>query len=258
MCFPSKRLSAVQVLQQCLERQATLVVLDNVSADTAAAAVPLQGRRHADSLVLATAWGSPAVQKLAKVAIDTHGQLRPPHFQILEMASSMVLTEAEACELILRRMTASMQTALQQTAEMTQAELAIAAGDAAAALRFSQAPHYVPKVLSVCACTLGLVGPTPDRLRRLLQQLHAAVQPAVHAELGTQAAEDAIFGQLAACLEQIAPLALQLWLAIVQAASLELFFSDKPALLLWLHCHAELGTSLEEIQLEEIQQQVGL
>ena len=243
----------MQVLQQSLEQQATLLVLDNVSASTAAAAVPLLQQRHAGSRMLATAWGEPAIEQLRQAAIQQGWQ--PPRFHYLEIgsstlspATSMVLTEAEAKQLILQQMRASMQTA---SSKDQLDQLADCTGKAAAALRFSHAPCYVPKVLSVCACTLGLVGLTIDRLPQLLRQLRDAREPALHGHLDTQSQayqDSAIFGQLTACFQQLELPAQQLWLAIVHAVTLALEFHDKQSLLLWLQCHTSPDTTMDKVQ----------
>ena len=249
LCQP---LSAVQVLLETFKGQATLLVLDNVNVDTAPAAVPLLAQRHAGSLVLATAWNKDAIQALAQAAIHS-GQLQLPHFDPLMMHSSLVLTQDEATELIKGQMAASMETALTPAAAMTNDQLDSYASQAARALSFSHAPQYVPKVLSVCACALGMSSqPTADGLPHLLSQLHDAREPRLLGVPLAQSRERTIFGQLTACFEQLEPLAKQLWLAVVQAGQLELDFQlkfhDEPGSLLWLQCHAPPDTSMDEIQ----------
>ena len=237
------------MLEHSLQQQPALLVLDNVSQQTAAAALPFLTSRSPASLLLATSWDPYAFQALG-VQQTRAGQLQPAKFTLMDMGRLLPLQTGDAEQLIRQQIAASRQTSPEQLAELAPAQLAALAEKAAAALAFGMKPRYVPKVLSVCACTLGLVNPDADCLERLLQQLRTGQQPDVDGSQ-TLVQHDLVFHQLTACLEQLRPLAQQVWVDLVRAAALmqpaALEFDGIPSLVLWLQCHSSFAPLAAEV-----------
>ena len=257
------RCSATQAVQAALAQQPTLLVLDNVTQQTAPIARLFLSPQHASSLVLATAWSAdvfaalaaPPGQSQAGSAFSSFRQLfsRQPDTQlshssvaltVLSMSaeSSLQLQRAEACQLLSQQISSSSLAAQRQPRSDTQ--LSGLAEAAAAALAFSSSPAYVPGVLAACGGALGEMAEWDGALSLLQQQLHAGNEPLAPGCLQPPAASQ-VFGQLQTCYDELSGPAQQM-LTDMARVSGQLHCSSPSELALWASCRQSDACTLEQ------------
>ena len=132
---------SVQALQAALRTAPVLLVLDNVSEDTARAALPFLVARHAGSLLVATAWHKKSFSALSQAQIR-QGETEPACFHLLAMAGALVLQPRHAVQLVQEQMQLSRRA--EGLPPLAAHQLTDLAERAAAALAFNTAPMYVP------------------------------------------------------------------------------------------------------------------
>ena len=236
----------MQVLQAALKKGPVLLVLDNVSRDTAEAALPLLAPRAPGSLVLATSWYADIFADISELQLQQGQQLTL--FQPLPMAEDLVLQQADAVELIQQQLQLSRQLARKPT--LTHEHAAALAERAAHALAFPNSPVYVPKVLSVSASALGRMAEDAGALDLLLQQLREAKEPtgprSTKARSVEAAKDQAVFSQLRACYHQLTLSAQQIFVDLAVANQQHADLCSLNQLALWLSCRHEASCSMEE------------
>ena len=236
----------VQALQAAMRERPILLVLDNVSTDTAAAAMPFLAPKHPGSLLLATSWYAQAFADISRAQVSAgHSQLTV--FQPLSMATALPLQRQQAVQLIQQQMQQARRAAQQQP--LPDDQLVGLADRAAAALAFSTLPAYVPTVLMASAHVLGRIAEQADGVSLVLQQLQAAKGDSAPGDL-QPAASDAVFGQLAACFNQLSAAAQQIFLDLAVARQQQADQCSLSQLALWLSCRQVAACSLEEATAE--------
>ena len=216
-----------------------LLVLDNVSGDTAAAALPFLAPRGQHSLLLATSWYAGAFAELRR-AYTQAGHGAAPNFQVLSMAAEMPLQHRDAVQLISQQI----QQCSVEPQALSDSQLAALADRAATALAFRHAPVYVPKILSVAACILGSMHEQTDALAALLAELQAARDPSVP-DGPSPPAESTVFGQLRACYSRLPPPAQQMFIDLSRAHKQRAVHCSLEQLALWLSCRQADACSME-------------
>ena len=232
-----------------LLKQPVLLVLDNVSLDTAASALPFLGPRHPDSLVLATSWYASAFSDVSRVQ-SRAGHRPVTSFHTVSMAASLALQRSDAVDLIQQQIQLSRQAAGKPQVPADQ--LAALSDKAATALAFSSAPAYVPKVLSVCAWTLGRLFDRTDALASLLRELGSAQDPLGPGQMRPQPV-DAVFGQLRCCFDRLSSAAQHMFIDL-QLTGVQILFGgnvrNPDELALWLSCQQAADCTQEDATAE--------
>ena len=230
-CYYCRGLFAVQAVQQALLAAPTLLVLDNVTGGTAAAARRFLGPAHPDSLLLVTTWSALIVQSIND-RVTGQQRLAP-----LPAAAALSLQHAEAAQLIKQQMQ-QCQTVDRRPATSDE-QLGACADRAAAALAFSSAPFFVPSVLITSAWALSCMAEQPDILDQLLQQLQAGQEPATHF---MQMPAPEIFAQLRDCYDQLQYESQIAFLDLSRVSSRR-SWTDRGELALWVSCRQPGHTS---------------
>ena len=303
-----EHVSALQALQAALRREGEpiLLVLDNVSRETAAAALPYLAPRASKSLLLATSWYAGTILQYAlddlvpkaapctgfcllsaALGAGTHywtavflqfgirwwhhhpswyagafhdlcreqsmaGHQQLTHFQPLSMATALPLQHQHAVQLIREQLQRCREAAQQQQQPLPPeqlTQLAALAERAAAALTFSSAPAFVPKVLTVSAWTLGCAAEQPDALENLLADLQAAREPSAPGA-SQPSAPDAVFSQLRACFSRRSPAAQQIFIDLHLPSQLYGRLDSLEQLALWLSCRQAAPCTMEAARAE--------
>ena len=231
----------MQALEAALSQEPVFLVLDNVRHDRAAAVLPFLAPRAPGSLLLATSWHERTFAALSRAQIG-QGQMQPTTWHLLPMAPALVLQPQQAAQLMQQQIQLSRH--VDSMHPLSDEQLTALASTAAAALAFSSTPAYIPKVLSVCACTLARMAPDQGVLRSLIEQLRAAKEPSLPGDL-QPSTDDAVFSQLTACYEQLRPVAQQVFLDIARGLQLCSLFGLS-RLSLWVSCRQQPAFTMEQ------------
>ena len=200
-----------QVLAACLATQRVLIVLDNVSAHTAAVVTPFLGPHQPGSLMLITA-SSPSASAGLAVAQPVH--------QLPAAALEGLLLGGVAPWALIGGAQVGME-ALDHP-EKSPERTRVRAMKILRGLRLSQEPMYLPFLLSVCGWFIGRLAGSSERQGRYFHQI---MDTSTAAAASGQSREQTILSLLSDCHQQLTPTAQQILAAtdelLVDCCSLE-------------------------------------